>query len=112
MYIFFLLYVSSTFIIRFFFFFQAEDGIRDFHVTGVQTCALPISKWPATWLICKVSVPLGARPGATVAWERSTEPGASCTSKRPSLLLRSNGAPLVGLPAREAVERTWVLGVR
>src|SRR5690606_39988653 len=27
-----------------FFFFQAEDGIRDFHVTGVQTCALPI--WP------------------------------------------------------------------
>src|SRR5690606_40202528 len=25
-----------------FFFLQAEDGIRDFHVTGVQTCALPI----------------------------------------------------------------------
>src|SRR5690606_40325740 len=28
--------------IVFCFFFQAEDGIRDFHVTGVQTCALPI----------------------------------------------------------------------
>src|SRR5204862_5974927 len=28
------------------FFFQAEDGIRDLYVTGVQTCALPIS-WPA-----------------------------------------------------------------
>src|SRR5690606_11433531 len=28
-------------------FFQAEDGIRDFHVTGVQTCALPIS--PPPW---------------------------------------------------------------
>src|SRR5207302_5708161 len=27
--------------------FQAEDGIRDFHVTGVQTCALPIS-FPVT----------------------------------------------------------------
>src|SRR3712207_8481472 len=27
----------------FFFFFQAEDGIRDIGVTGVQTCALPIS---------------------------------------------------------------------
>src|SRR5690625_7589318 len=27
----------------YFFFFQAEDGIRDGHVTGVQTCALPIS---------------------------------------------------------------------
>src|SRR5690625_7044835 len=26
------------------FFFQAEDGIRDGHVTGVQTCALPISQ--------------------------------------------------------------------
>ena len=25
-----------------FFFFQAEDGIRDYDVTGVQTCALPI----------------------------------------------------------------------
>src|SRR5690606_17836979 len=30
-----------------FFFFQAEDGIRDFHVTGVQTCALPISAFLA-----------------------------------------------------------------
>src|SRR5256885_6496995 len=31
-----------------FFFFQAEDGIRDYKVTGVQTCALPISTtvWP------------------------------------------------------------------
>src|SRR5256886_6775538 len=28
---------------RIFFFFQAEDGIRDLTVTGVQTCALPIS---------------------------------------------------------------------
>src|SRR5262249_56407032 len=29
-----------------FFFFQAEDGIRDWSVTGVQTCALPISTIP------------------------------------------------------------------
>src|SRR5690606_39466404 len=28
--------------LAFFYFFQAEVGIRDFHVTGVQTCALPI----------------------------------------------------------------------
>src|SRR5205807_3232278 len=27
------------------FFFQAEDGIRDYKVTGVQTCALPICWW-------------------------------------------------------------------
>src|SRR5207253_5656944 len=34
----------------FFFFFQAEDGIRDGHVTGVQTCALPISsRGSASW---------------------------------------------------------------
>src|SRR5690606_41173276 len=32
-----------AYILFFFFFFQAEVGIRDFHVTGVQTCALPIS---------------------------------------------------------------------
>src|SRR2546425_5022034 len=32
--------------IYFFFFFQAEDGIRDKLVTGVQTCALPISHIP------------------------------------------------------------------
>src|SRR6266508_6691804 len=38
----------------FFFFFQAEDGIRDGHVTGVQTCALPI--WGPTR-------GAGARPG-------------------------------------------------
>src|ERR1019366_3113048 len=31
----------------FFFFFQAEDGIRDWSVTGVQTCALPIWFWGA-----------------------------------------------------------------
>src|SRR2546430_12844049 len=30
-----------------FFFFQAEDGIRDLTVTGVQTCALPISRGAA-----------------------------------------------------------------
>src|SRR6266576_2364158 len=29
-----------------FFFFQAEDGIRDLYVTGVQMCALPISRVP------------------------------------------------------------------
>src|SRR5690606_40144330 len=38
-----------------FFFFQAEDGIRDFHVTGVQTCALPISRTLDILLPRKVS---------------------------------------------------------
>src|SRR2546426_6844046 len=34
-----------------FFFFQAEDGIRDYKVTGVQTCALPISTIPGVGLL-------------------------------------------------------------
>src|SRR2546426_7860112 len=42
---------SSSFLVVgdgvcFFFFFQAEDGIRDYKVTGVQTCALPILSCP------------------------------------------------------------------
>src|SRR5690349_24797525 len=37
------------------FFFQAEDGIRDLYVTGVQTCALPIST--STWKRTTSSTP-------------------------------------------------------
>src|SRR5687767_15766364 len=40
---FFFLCFFWCFLFLFFFFFQAEDGIRDKLVTGVQTCALPIS---------------------------------------------------------------------
>src|SRR5437773_8190560 len=40
---FFFFFVIFVFFFVFFFFFQAEDGIRDRDVTGVQTCALPIS---------------------------------------------------------------------
>src|SRR6266700_4664223 len=47
----------------FFLFFQAEDGIRDFHVTGVQTCALPISRGYLE------------RNGYRVVWVRSGEEG-------------------------------------
>ena len=37
--------VQVWWIMWLFFFFQAEDGIRDSPVTGVQTCALPISSY-------------------------------------------------------------------
>src|SRR5262249_11005129 len=40
----------------FFFFFQAEDGIRDWSVTGVQTCALPI------WMACHPEDPAMPEP--------------------------------------------------
>src|SRR5690554_7387601 len=42
----------------FFFFFQAEDGIRDADVTGVQTCALPIYKKGESKLLKECSLPL------------------------------------------------------
>src|SRR5256885_5460073 len=35
-------YGQVSYMFKIFFFFQAEDGIRDYKVTGVQTCALPI----------------------------------------------------------------------
>src|SRR5205809_8110942 len=38
-----------VYLLSIFFFFQAEDGIRDVAVTGVQTCALPISQIPAAY---------------------------------------------------------------
>src|SRR3712207_7055286 len=41
----------------FFFFFQAEDGIRDIGVTGVQTCALPISCYSSPFLLEKPGAP-------------------------------------------------------
>src|SRR5438874_10322605 len=53
-------YVDSvyvSFIILFFFFFQAEDGIRDLYVTGVQTCALPI--YSTTTLLARA--PMGSK---------------------------------------------------
>src|SRR2546421_7202980 len=37
------MFLYRSHLVFFFFFFQAEDGIRDLIVTGVQTCALPIS---------------------------------------------------------------------
>src|SRR5262249_57973188 len=50
-----------------FFFFQAEDGIRDWSVTGVQTCALPISC--GTWSLAGVEL------GGPVLTEASREAG-------------------------------------
>src|SRR5437879_13198485 len=44
---------SFLFFTVLFFFFQAEDGIRDTSVTGVQTCALPISSPPRRRTCCR-----------------------------------------------------------
>src|SRR5690625_2070960 len=64
------------------FFFQAEDGIRDGHVTGVQTCALPIWATAAAvalvvtgllmpmagWVFVLDGVLIGAGDGKFLAW--------------------------------------------
>src|SRR5690606_3109932 len=52
-------------------FFQAEDGIRDFHVTGVQTCALPI--YPTLEEMNKKHAVLLQEGGKTrvLSWERT-----------------------------------------
>src|SRR5256884_3987198 len=77
----------------FFFFFQAEDGIRDVAVTGVQTCALPISCWEE---IANTCLPLpkakrtnrsAAKPFASLAW--FTESTNSSSSIRQKLQRRS-----------------------
>src|ERR1022692_3551371 len=44
-------------------FFQAEDGIRDYKVTGVQTCALPISPISRNWSALRCSAPAGVNAG-------------------------------------------------
>src|SRR3712207_358991 len=58
----------------FFFFFQAEDGIRDIGVTGVQTCALPISLQYLDASAASLYL-LPGRPGESVRLYRN---GASC----------------------------------
>src|SRR6266508_5141690 len=60
------------------FFFQAEDGIRDGHVTGVQTCALPISaaRHKATDLTGRVSYPRDPK------WRRATTARSGSIERR------------------------------
>src|SRR5690349_22113649 len=72
-----------------YFFFQAEDGIRDLYVTGVQTCALPISLWTRA-----VPRPYGRA-------ESSGENGRHALGNRP----RGPIAGVGSLPPRRSEER-------
>src|SRR5690606_39586252 len=66
------------------FFFQAEDGIRAFHVTGVQTCALPISQ---VIVIIKADINDSNKLGRE-ADEPSVTRGAGLAGKGTSLAVR------------------------
>src|SRR5262249_59770663 len=72
---------------RYFFFFQAEDGIRDWSVTGVQTCALPICcsrpagcSWTRAWRSGATSSATArssrGSPRASTSWGSQT--GCGC----------------------------------
>src|SRR5215211_8566010 len=80
----------------FFFFFQAEDGIRDHCVTGVQTCALPI-------YVQSTAVSPGAGSRSSMSSPARTGTCARVMSRRmakalsdPDDLVRQ--LPLIGLP--------------
>src|SRR2546425_4558752 len=56
-----------------FFFFQAEDGIRDKLVTGVQTCALPISNFTSDFVAEAVQVAKAAKAPVKTVWTREDD---------------------------------------
>ena len=66
------LWVGDVFMFFFFvfFFFQAEDGIRDWSVTGVQTCALPI--WQPVVSILSFCNWLAPRVGSAADCQRAS----------------------------------------
>src|SRR5215211_391005 len=101
------------------FFFQAEDGIRDHCVTGVQTCALPISHRPSlvtaapagalpTWMVrttlvacgsIRVTVPSSSLAAHTPSRPTATALAPSPTSARPTTASLA-GSILVTVPSR------------
>src|SRR5437868_11231252 len=69
---------------RFFFFFQAEDGIRDRNVTGVQTCALPICHGGSGRRLRAVPrgrPATGGRAAAGASWAAATGARLPCRSE-------------------------------
>src|SRR2546430_14485097 len=55
---------QHVYVLYVFFFFQAEDGIRDLTVTGVQTCALPISRGSHDFVTSFPKARAGCRSGS------------------------------------------------
>src|SRR5690606_40223698 len=91
-------------------FLQAKDGIRDFHVTGVQTCALPISA-------CVHSSPgemawIAMRPQVSSRWklnQTTLSPARAAIAASPLSRTRSASSIATAnyLPGRSEERRVW-----
>src|SRR5690606_40021834 len=88
-----------------FFFFQAEDGIRDFHVTGVQTCALPI--WASSAVIPRLGMAVpGCMAGGSI--NQGTRCRGTLGNAPASTLLCANsrsGGPTIPIAPRSEERR-------
>src|SRR2546427_5740011 len=95
-----------------FFFFQAEDGIRDLTVTGVQTCALPI--WPAIADYVHRGIEQAGKQGAQLVVLQMDTPGGLDTSMRAIIKdILSSSVPVAAFVApggaRAASAGTYIL---
>src|SRR2546430_4455157 len=82
-----------------FFFFQAEDGIRDLTVTGVQTCALPILKKILGGLLLAFAFALPQAYAGLVPTERER---VKALIERPEVAQQMEK---MGIPAKRSEER-------
>src|SRR6266850_2703270 len=92
------------------FFFQAEDGIRDYKVTGVQTCALPIL-WGSTRSTLR---PEARRRSGSGTGSRSPSSAIMCSTKTPergceAIRTPEKAEPASGAQAPAAPHRGVVL---
>src|SRR5205823_6775203 len=95
---------SFFFFFFFFFFFQAEDGIRDKLVTGVQTCALPISgrfaREPVEKSSSTTTSPPAASKRATILEPTKPAPPVTRTLRPRSSAVRRSEERRVGKECR------------
>src|SRR3989449_4816688 len=90
-----------------FFFFQAEDGIRDVAVTGVQTCALPILARIFGKGAKERIVPVGRRAlGQAALYAREIRPRLDRGRARGVLFLNARGTPLSRVGAWGIIKQT------
>src|SRR5699024_11727101 len=87
------------------FFFQAEDGIRDRNVTGVQTCALPISVADsAETSIGRFELKI-VGPVASAAWARSSSPVTITPTRAAAITSTSSIPSMMSVPTPADVSR-------